>query len=166
MYIIYYHYCFNITLSWNCRAFRRLLFFEASPSSTPSTTTPSTSPSSIPLPPFTASALFSQSFAAALRPSTLLFFVMSGAPSLLPLPWEGESEESFFQSFFKVHSSIEGEGYEKPWKKNDMEMKLWKKVQHGLDIFLQRLSVSEEKSRVTMRMWYELIQEIGSHYFG
>lgn len=52
------------------------------------------------------------------------------------------------------------------WKKIPVEKASWELIQQCLDVFFQRLTVAEAaEQKQEMRAWYEVILDIGSHYF-
>lgn len=52
------------------------------------------------------------------------------------------------------------------WKKIPVEKASWELIQQCLDVFFQRLTVAEAaEQKQEMRAWYEVIMDIGSHYF-
>lgn len=52
------------------------------------------------------------------------------------------------------------------WKKIPVEKASWEMIQQCLDVFFQRLTVAEAaEQKQEMRAWYEVILDIGSHYF-
>lgn len=52
------------------------------------------------------------------------------------------------------------------WKNNENEKQNWELIQKGLDIFFQRMTVTENiEQKQLMRVWYESIMDIGSQFF-
>jgi hypothetical protein len=52
------------------------------------------------------------------------------------------------------------------WRNVPAELQSWEAVQAALDVFVQRISVADGAQKVSMRGWYEALQEIGGVYFG
>lgn len=109
-----------------------------------------------------------------LRPSTLLGYLISCAPPQLPLPFEapGWSLQSYFDELNKIpeFGGFPAHGSQSPtirslyaenWNSRRAEMACWDAIQASLDIFVQRLSVTEISQRSQMRTWYDSLLEIG-----
>ena len=127
-----------------------------------------------------------------LRPSTLLAYLIACAPSQLPSPTDvdGRTVASYVQDLSEVSgletktdANIEREkklihsvrslycssinsASSIPWSKIENETKAWSAIQQCEDIFFQRITVAEGVQKQQMRSWHEIIQEMGSHYFG
>lgn len=173
------------------RAFRRLLFQDLSSSAAAGAAgkKPSTHVSAgLKVP--DRKVLLQLDFIDDLRPSTLLAYLICCGPNQLPLPHEALGKDvSYYidglldcnnippiaQSPNNHHShaspflqSLRGLYYHKTkegWKKIKNEKRNWEDVQQALDILFQRISVAEGEHKATMRLWYEAIIDIGSHYF-
>jgi hypothetical protein len=53
------------------------------------------------------------------------------------------------------------------WKTVPNEIESWERIQLCLDTFFQRIAVADgEEHKQNMRLWYESIMDIGSHFFG
>eukprot|EP01039_Chlorochromonas_danica_P010063 gene10063-11137_t len=184
---------FNISALHNCpilaeyRAFRRLLFEDLSvkPADKSQETTTGNNDMKIP----DRKVVFSLDYADALRPSTLLAYLICCGPTQLPLPHEAMGREmvyyidglldctnnslsssSTMPSFAPfggsaMLASARGLYKKEGWAKVRNERQNWEEVQQALDIFFQRIAVAEGEKKVEMRTWYEAIIDIGSHYF-
>ena len=52
------------------------------------------------------------------------------------------------------------------WRDIPGEVQAWEALQSSLDVFVQRISVSDAGKRAGMRAWYESLQDIGGSYYG
>lgn len=110
-----------------------------------------------------------------LRPSTVLGFLIASGPVQLPLPYDLTNYDlnklagELFQlnrsgkSTLTVRSLYVSGGL--GWKKVGAEKLMWETIQQCLDTFFQRINVAEGEQKQKMRVWYELIVDIGSNYF-
>lgn len=123
------------------------------------------------------------SFTRALRPSTMLSYLMSMAPSQLPSPAEiNDSSPAACLLMltalprreagvdYGINSSFGVESilwqYCRNFKVNAGQSQFWAVVLQCLDIFMQRGAVAvDPNAKEVMRQWYELIAEIGGHFF-
>lgn len=125
-----------------------------------------------------------------LRPSTLLSFLFSCAPTLLPLPYQEDIdfiEEflNFEDSDLKIATNDKSNYYysddfpasyvniftkvsdHSSWNNMRCEKKCWQAHQDCLDKLVQRLGVLEDKNvKENCRKWYEVLLEVGYIYFG
>jgi hypothetical protein len=124
--------------------------------------------------------ILSLSYISSLRPSTLLAYLIACSPSQLPLPYE--ISEMTLQLYIDNLTDISNkDGRENLTVKSlysnkddyryrtcqQGEIKTWDAVQTSLDLFLQRIAVLESQDQKNqMRLWYELILEIGGSFFG
>ena len=131
-----------------------------------------------------------------LRPSTLLGYLISCAPSQLPSPHDVENRTltSYIQDLSEV-SGVELKSFPRDggedlkvharlahsirslyrsasaasanaWVKAESESKAWSVVQQSEDIFFQRITVADGAQKVLMRSWHDVIQDMGVFYFG
>jgi hypothetical protein len=107
-----------------------------------------------------------------LRPSIVLGYFISCAPAQLPLPYEvnGFNLQAYMSLLMKLEDTSPAiptirSNYLSSWKKSKAEVEVWKLIQVGLDTFLQRISVLDAKQKASMRLWYELILDLGGHFF-
>lgn len=156
-----------------CRAFRRLLFTdEKGTGSTASSNSFTSQPPS-------KSQFLSLPYISQIRPSVLLAYLISCSPAQLPSPYDvsGSNISTYLDQLTSVVEdntsrdsksslvpSIRGL-YFTQWKRSKTEQEAWTLIQSCLDTYLQRVSVMDGNQKLIMRQWYELILEIGGHYF-
>ena len=127
--------------------------------------------------------LKSDSYSRGMRPSTMLAYLISLAPPQLPSPAEiGElSPASCLLMLAALPNREPGLDYgissafgaeSVLWQHcrnvrvNAGQTQFWAIVLRCLDVFMQRGAVAEDpKAKELMRQWYELIAEIGGHFF-
>lgn len=130
-------------------------------------------------------------YVAQLRPSTLLGYLVSCAPSQLPSPHDvdGRSLASYVADLtdisvekahphaadaqlrsrwaYSIRSLYPVGGSLSPiWGKIESEVKCWNAVQQCEDIFFQRITVADGMNKQQMRAWHEAILDMGNFYFG
>jgi hypothetical protein len=132
------------------------------------------------------SQLLSLPYISHLRPSTLMGYLISCAPVQLPSPFDAASntvtgDKSNLFGYVDMLVSLSEEClakdsktlllpsvrglYHSSWKRSKSEQEAWMLVQAALDTFLQRISVMTGPQKAIMRKWYELILELGGHFF-
>ena len=127
--------------------------------------------------------LKSDSFSRSMRPSSMLTYLISMAPPQLPSPAEVDelSAASCLLMLAALPNRQTGVDYGinsafgmesilwqhcRNVRVNVGQSQFWTIVLRCLDIFMQRGAVAEDpKARELMRQWYELIAEIGGHFF-
>ena len=77
-----------------------------------------------------------------------------------------EREKKLIHSVRSLYCSSINSASSIPWSKIENETKAWNAIQQCEDIFFQRITVAEGVQKQQMRSWHEIIQEMGSHYFG
>ena len=176
----------NCPVCLEFRAFRRLLFMDGA------TTTGKEKVKSFSatVPPSRA-LLMQLPYVLNLRPSTILGYLISCAPSQLPSPYD--LEDNTLMLYLSELTDVMIDGKDLPvdinshiytvrslysivtnnnnqslgsWSKVENEIKAWALIQQSLDIFFQRLSVAEGNQKQQMRAWYEAMIDIGTQYFG
>lgn len=172
------------------RSYRRLLFMESEQKN--ASASAANSPAQAP----NRSQLIQLPYINQLRPSTLLGYLISCAPSQLPSPHDVENRtlSSYVQDLSEVSgvelkSSLSREGDDSKtqaklahsirslyrlasstsvsaWVKAECESKAWGVIQQCEDIFFQRITVADGAQKQLMRAWHDVIQDMGEFYFG
>lgn len=115
-----------------------------------------------------------------IRPSTLLGYYVSCGPTQLLSPFDAPPAiglQAYVEDVTAVDDSLIGHvqahsvrslyaSEDGEWRWIENEKRSWEVVQRSLDSFFQRVNVADGAQKLNMRMWYEAILDVGSHYYG
>jgi hypothetical protein len=123
--------------------------------------------------------LLSEVFLKHIRPSVILNYLVSSSPntpivydtkdislpvyieSLTSIEIDDNNTDDLYNTIRKLY------GHTNYYKSLGGERYCWDAVQQSMDILVQRIAVLPEgQEKQTSREWYEVILEIGGHYFG
>ena len=155
------------------RSYRRLLFFESELNIT------SNSTHHVP----NKQQILQLTYITNIRPSLLLNYLISCAPNQLLYPYELQAMNSQntitqtqyidllvsfnFNDLNDFKNDLNNKNIlQNYWKTNKIELEIWNLIKISLDMYLQRLNTLSSDMKSVNKEWYDLISELGYHYFG